>query len=201
MRLVLLALPAVALLAGCAPKPMAITSVTNMKSLTSDEVGGAAYSKRYNEIRTENMKYLVQSVPVRTYARASTENGDKYEIGNVPCKAETTYFSAEFVTPTTLQAPTYGPLTDVLNVTCLPQSTSPIVAVNAPYNQTMADTQQNLQTAGAGFGLVGALAGAVIGVATAAANDTSNDVYNYREIKIDVPEARLAEIDETRATQ
>lgn len=202
MRFAVLAVPAVALMAGCAPKPMTITSVTNMTSLTSEESGGAAYKARYDEIKTEEMKYIVHSVPVRTYARKTTENGDKYEIGNVPCRVESTYFAAEFVTPTTLQAPTYGPLSDVLNVTCLPQSTSPIVEVVPPYNLTMAQTQQNLSSAGAGLGLIGALAGVAIGAAAAVANDTSNDIYSYREVKIDIPEARIGEItNPTTATE
>jgi len=192
MKFVSLAAAAACVLSACSTTaPIPITTQTFLDSRTSDLEGLEAYDAQLEEVQTEEMRFAVQSIPVRTYAVPDTEDPKRFEVGGVKCSAQTDHFEVEeFLTPTNLRVPTFGPDTRPLSVSCATEDEAETQLVQ-PFNFTRAQTNRSIAAGAASAGLVGLVAGAVIGGVAAAVNKTENDVFSYPPIEVELPEADL----------
>ncbi len=137
------------------------------------EITSSPVLMTFNDDNAANSISEYSTITVRTWIKV----GDaKAELENVACEIDGLGFYANFTTPARLALPVYKGNTAPISVSCTNNGRT--VAVGSlPYNQT---AKNKINSAQAGFGIMGAVAA----IAVSGVHDTSNDRFLYQDISI-----------------
>ncbi|MEM7190206.1 MAG: hypothetical protein AAF439_11395 [Pseudomonadota bacterium] len=180
--LLLFAVPAIALLAGCAEPQLPLADVAVIKAVDGSTDGMDIYAARRNAGESVPNQRGNQIVEVRTYLPKTDDFGQEVpgqEISGALCEAILDNHRATVRTPGGIHVPLYGYVTAPFSVTCNMDGFQKSVGIFKPFNKTISDRRAATASAGASGGLLGAVIAVVIVEGINAASDETNDEFIY----------------------
>lgn len=171
---VLLPLCGLALLAGCAAKPLAVDSISGVSAKTNGS-GANLYSRLKNDKAAVSEYSGEQIVDIRTFKELKKGRFGP-EFAGAKCHLDAPGFEATVTSPAKVRVPIFRSASSDLAVRCTHPDYSSKLVTRSIVNKTKNDRL----SAGSAGGLAGiALMAVVNGV-----SDDSNDTYMYAPIQV-----------------
>ncbi len=175
-----------ALFAGCAAKPLEVSSITKINAPAGTQ-GVDIYASRRQAGEAVPAYAGDQLLDIRTYAAkevaaAGLKAGD--EMPGAQCRVEASDFSADVVTPAKIRVPLYRAESSPLSISCSKPGFGSKSHVVEVYNATHAERRDMASSAGAAAGAVGVIASLLIAEAVNASSDTSTNHFKYLPVKL-----------------